>query len=284
MQSQFEDIMKTTLDRWAKEDGVTNSASLSFYALMGFPSLLLFTLFIGSIFLKQQLLEAAILTDVSVVADDVAIEALNSLFTQLSISSPSNFGIVFSFLIYLWSAGNIFFQIKKMINKMWGLAPSNKNWLHHFFHTRLSALIAAIAFGMLVSVSTLFEMIFFVISDAVQAAFSISVDTIQYASFGINFMTLIVLFMYLFRVLPDANMDLKYVFMSSLLTVLLLTLGKYVIGIYLSYSSITTVYGTIGSILVILLWIYMSSIIVTFMIVFTGVYADYDSHMQDKAL
>jgi membrane protein len=90
--------------------------------------------------------------------------------------------------------------------------------------------------------------------------------------------------MYLFRVLPDARVNLKYVFTGSLLTVLLLTLGKYVIGIYLSYSNITTVYGTIGSILVVLLWIYMSSIIVTFMIVFTGVYADYDLQEQSKAL
>ncbi|MDK2826760.1 membrane protein [Methanolobus vulcani] len=284
MISIFEDILKTTLDRWAKEDGITNSASLSFHALIGIPSLLLFTLFIGSIFLKQQLLQAAILTDVSVFAGDVAIEALNTLFTQLSVSSPSNFGIVFSFLIYLWSAGNIFFQIKKLINKMWGLTPSNQHWLHQFFHTRLSALIAAIAFGTIVSVSTLFEMLFFVISDAVQEAFSISVYSVQYASFGINFITLIILFMYLFRVLPDATMNIKYVFMSSFLTVLLLTLGKYVIGFYLSYSSITTVYGTIGSILAILLWIYMSSIIVTFMIVFTRVYADYDSHTLDRAL
>ena len=284
MLSQFQEIMKTTLDKWTIEDGITNSASLSFHALIGLPSLLLFTLFMGSIFLKQQLLKAAILTDASVFADDVAIETLNSLFTQLSVSTPSNFGIVFSFLIYLWSAGNIFFQIKKLINKMWNLAPSNKHWLHNFFHTRLSALIAALAFGMLVSVSTLFEMIFFVISDALQTAFSISLGTVQYASFGINFITLIVLFMYLFRVLPDARVNLKYVFTGSFLTVLLLTLGKYVIGIYLSYSNITTVYGTIGSILVVLLWIYMSSIIVTFMIVFTGVYADYDSKVQNTSL
>jgi membrane protein len=161
---------------------------------------------------------------------------------------------------------------------MWGVSLSNRHWLHNFFHTRLSALVAAFSFGMLVAVSTLFEMTFFVISDTVQTLFSISVDSIQYASFGINFITLILLFMYLFRVLPDVNLDLKYVFTGSALTVLLLTLGKYVIGIYLSYSNMATVYGTIGSILVILLWIYLSAIIVTFMIVFTGVYADYESH------
>jgi membrane protein len=278
MLSQFTSILKTTLDKWKKDDGITNSAALSFHALIGLPSLLLFTLFLGSIFLKQQLIEASIVTDVSLFADDTTIEMLNSLFTQLSVSSPSNFGIVFSLLIYLWSAANIFLQIRKIINRMWGVSLSNRHWLHNFFHTRLSALVAAFSFGMLVAVSTLFEMTFFVISDTVQTLFSISVDSIQYASFGINFITLILLFMYLFRVLPDVNLDLKYVFTGSALTVLLLTLGKYVIGIYLSYSNMATVYGTIGSILVILLWIYLSAIIVTFMIVFTGVYADYESH------
>ncbi|MBP1908692.1 YihY/virulence factor BrkB family protein [Methanolobus bombayensis] len=277
MLSQFSDILKTTFDEWQKDDGITSSAALSFHAIIGLPSLLLFTLFLGSIFLKQQLLEAAIITDVSLFANDTAISALNTLFTQLSVSDPSNFGIVISLLIYLWSAGNIFHQIQKMTNRMWGLSPSNRHWLHRYVHSRISALVAALTFGMLVAMSTLFELIFFVVSDAVQAVFSISVDAVQYASSGINFLTLIILFMYLYRVLPDATLGLKYVFSGSFLTVLLLTLGKYVIGIYLSYSSITTVYGTIGSILVIFLWIYMSAIIVTFMIEFTGVYANSES-------
>ncbi|WP_094228995.1 YihY/virulence factor BrkB family protein [Methanolobus psychrotolerans] len=276
MTSGYAYLFRRTLDKWLEDDGITSSAALSFYTLIGLPSLFLFTLFLGSIFLKEQIIRAAIITDVSMIADDFSIKALNVLFTQLSVGSSLNLGVIISFFVYLWSAGNIFFQLQKMINKMWGSKDSKRGWFHQLVRKRMSALVAALAFGMLVSVSTLFEVVFFVISDNLETAFSISTGVIKYASFGINLLTLIALFMYLFRVLPQANLGLKYVFTGSLLTVVFLTLGKYFIGFYLSYSNIATVYGTIGSIIVIFLWVYLSSIVVTFMAEFTGVYSDSD--------
>ncbi len=274
MLSKYVGLFSKTLDKWKEDDGSTNSAALSFHIIIGLPALLLFTLFLGSIFLKEQIIEAAIITDVSLLVDDVSIKALNSLFTQLSVSNSLGVSAVVSFLVYLWSAGNIFLQLQKMINKMWGIGASSRNWFHHFLRKRLSALVAAFAFGLLVAMSTIFELIFFIISDNLKATLSISTGTVQYVSFLINFATLTILFMYLFRILPEKNIDLKYVFTGSILTVILLTMSKYMMGIYLSYSNITTVYGTIGSILVIFLWVYMSSIIVTFMAEFIGVYSE----------
>ncbi len=273
MVSKYVGLFSRTLDKWKEDDGITNSAALSFHTIIGLPALLLFTLSLGSIFLKEQIIEAAIITDVSLFADDVSIKALNTLFTQLSVSNSFSVSAVVSFLIYLWSAGNIFLQFQKMINKMWGARASNRNWIHGFLRKRFSALVAALAFGMLVAISTVFELIFFVISDNLEATLSISTGAVKYTSFLINFSTLIVLFMYLFRALPETIIDLKYVFTGSLLTVTLLTMGKYMMGIYLSHSNVATVYGTIGSIIVIFLWVYMSSIIVTFMVEFIGVHS-----------
>lgn len=273
MISEYVCLFRKTLVKWRDDDGITSSAALSFHAIIGLPSLLLFTLFLGSIFLKEQLIKAAIITDVSLFADDISIKVLNSLFTQLSVSTSFSLGALLSFLLYLWSAGNIFLQFQRMINRMWSSGPSNRSWLHRQVRKRASALVAALVFGILVAMSTLFEVAFFVVSDSLQTILPVSTGLVQYSSLVINFLTLIVLFMYLFRVLPDANLGLRYVFTGSLLTVGLLTIGKYLVGIYLSYSSITTVYGTIGSILAVFLWIYLSSIIVTFMAEFTGVYA-----------
>lgn len=268
-------LFRRTYNDWLEDDGLTNSAALSFHAIMGIPSLILFTLFIGSIFLKKQILQAAIITDVSMFADDMIIQALNLLFKQLSVDSTFNLGIFISFFIYLWSAGNIFLQLQRLINKMWGLKDTGR-WLDKFIYKRVSALLAAIVFGILVVLSTVFEMIFFLISDDLKSVFSIPVFFISFVSSGMNFLSLILLFMYLYRVLPSAKPRWKYVFTGSFLTVIMLTIGKYLMGIYLSYSNMTTLYGTIGSIIAIFLWVYMSSVIVTFMVEFTGVYSKID--------
>ncbi|MEZ5333779.1 MAG: YihY/virulence factor BrkB family protein [Methanolobus sp.] len=273
MMSDHISLFRKTLDEWLADDGITNSAALAFHALVGIPSLLLFTLFVGSFFLKKQIIQASLVTDVSLFADDAAIKALNTLFTQLSVDNSFSFAFVISFFIYLWSAGNIFLQLQKLINKMWGLTEQKGNWFDQFLRKRASALVAAVVFGMLIIVSTMFEMVFFLISDNLNTAFSTPTLFVQFVSFGINFLTLVLLFVYIFRILPEAKPEWKYVFTGALMTVSLLTLSKYLMGFYLSYSSISSVYGTIGSILAIFLWIYMSSMIVTFMVEFTGVYS-----------
>ncbi|WP_340818711.1 YihY/virulence factor BrkB family protein [Methanolobus sp. WCC4] len=274
MISKYASLFKSTLHKWMEDDGIANSAALSFHAIIGMPALLLFTLFLGSIFLKQQLIEAAIITDVSLFADDTSIRILNSLFTQLSVDTSFNFGIVLSFFLYLWSAGNIFVQLQRMTNKMWGPKATDRSWLHTFVRNRAVALFAALVFGVLVAISTLFEVVFFIISDNLEIAFSIPSNIVQAINFGINILTLIALFMFFFRVLPERNPGLRFVFTGSLLTVFLLTIGKYLMGLYLFYSNLTTVYGSIGSVIVIFMWVYMSSIIVTFMAEFIGVYSE----------
>lgn len=267
-------LFKKAFNKWKEDDGITSSAALSFHAIIGFPALLLFILFLGSIFLKENILKAAIVTDLSIVAGETSLKGLNLVLQELSVADSAASGVIISFFIYLWSAGNIFLHLQKMINKMWGLKPYSKKWLNKFFHKRLSAIVAAMIFGIVVAGSTMFEIIFFIVSGGLEEILPIPSVGIQYASFAINFITLIILIMYLFRVLPDTKIGLKYVLAGSLLTVIFLTLGKYLMGFYLAYSNITTVYGTIGSLIIIFLWVYFSSIVLTFMAEFTGVYSE----------
>ena len=74
------------------------------------------------------------------------------------------------------------------------------------------------------------------------------------------------LFIYIYRVLPEARIGMRYVLEGSLFTVLLITIAKYFLAFYLSYGNITTVYGAIGSIIGFLLWVYFSFIAVTFVV------------------
>ncbi len=269
-------LFKRTFEKWLEDDGITYSAALSFHTIIGLPSLMLFTLFMGSIFLKEHIDETFIVTDVSLIADDMIVKTLNALFMQLEVTGTMNLTVLASFLIYLLSAGNIFFQLQKMINRMWGFKASKSSWndwLNQLIRKRLSSLAAVIAFGAIVILSTLSELVLFVISDNIESTFYISMDIFRYAGSGISFIALILLFMYIFRVLPQASFGFKYIFTGSLLTVILLTIGKYMMGLYLSYANISTIYGTLGSLIAVLIWIYMSSIIVTFMAEFTGIYS-----------
>jgi membrane protein len=81
------------------------------------------------------------------------------------------------------------------------------------------------------------------------------------------------LFAMIFKVLPDALIKWKHVRIGAFTTALLFMGGKFLIGYYLGHSQLSSSYGTAGSVIVMLLWVYYSAMILYFGAVFTHVYA-----------
>jgi membrane protein len=77
----------------------------------------------------------------------------------------------------------------------------------------------------------------------------------------------------IFRYLPDAEIAWRHVWVGALVTALLFTLGKYLIGLYLGRSGVASAFGAAGSVVVILVWVYYSSQILLLGAEFTRVYA-----------
>ena len=90
-----------------------------------------------------------------------------------------------------------------------------------------------------------------------------------------TFVVLVMLFIFVYLILPDIDLDLKCVIAGSVITAVLITIGKYAVGFYVTHSDITSIYGIIGSVIGLLIWIYYSSIVVTIGAEFTKVYSQY---------
>jgi membrane protein len=85
------------------------------------------------------------------------------------------------------------------------------------------------------------------------------------------FLTLAIALVY--RILPDAKIAWRDVWVGAGVSALLFLLGNHLIGWYLAATSVTSVYGAAGSIVIVLLWVYYSSQVVLFGAEFTRVYA-----------
>jgi membrane protein len=86
----------------------------------------------------------------------------------------------------------------------------------------------------------------------------------QVVNVGMSMVMLTVLFMLIFRYLPDVRMQWRHVWVGAVITALLFILGKEAIGLYLGRSSVTSSYGAAGSVVVLLLWVYYASQIILF--------------------
>jgi membrane protein len=102
-----------------------------------------------------------------------------------------------------------------------------------------------------------------------------SVMMIQITDSVLTFVATTFLFSLMFKMLPDAKIKWKDVFVGGLITSIFFTLGKLAIGYYLGQSNITSVYGAAGSIMIIMVWVYYSAVILYLGAEFTKVYAKF---------
>jgi membrane protein len=84
--------------------------------------------------------------------------------------------------------------------------------------------------------------------------------------------------MLIFKILPNSSISWKNAFSGALVTSILFLIGKFVIGFYLGHSKIGATYGTTASIVILMLWIYYSSIILYFGASYTAVLAEFRGH------
>ena len=257
-------LFRETLMQWNEDDGITSSAALSFYLILSLPAILLFSVSVGSYLLKARHLESAIIGYIDLVAGETLIYLVEGLLYQIPDIASLTAGAAISFLLLVWAGGNLFRQFKKIIDNMWGFPGPESDWLHHFLKKSFASVIGVFVVGFLLVLNTFVEAFFLMGYGLLNELVPFNLKIIQYASSFSNFLILLVLFIYIYRVLPEARIGMRYVLEGSLFTVLLITIAKYFLAFYLSYGNITTVYGAIGSIIGFLLWVHFSFIAVTF--------------------
>jgi membrane protein len=96
---------------------------------------------------------------------------------------------------------------------------------------------------------------------------------LQVSSFALSWLVTTVLFALIYKVLPDANIRWREVWIGAAFTAFLFSIGRLALSAYLAFSSTTSAYGAAGSLVLILLWVYYSAQIILFGAEFTYVYA-----------
>ena len=273
---EIKNIVIKTVKKWKDGEGITYSAALSFMILMSLPALFLFVLSASSFFLKEKVIQESIIQYISPVTTETSIELVYLLFQNIPDTNIISLSLLISFTLFLWTSSNLFLQFQKTINRMWDVSYESNSWHDKFINKRKTAFVSVFIFTFLVVIATAFEVLFFGVSPHIKQFLPISSWIIQFISSSINFSILFLFLVYLYRVLPDTKMDYRYIVPGCFFTAVLITLGKYTFSLYLRYGNPAGLYGSIGSLIAIFLWIYLFSIIITIMVEFTKVYADYE--------
>jgi membrane protein len=189
-------------------------------------------------------------------------------------SHATTMGAVVGIVILVIGATGVFTEMQGSINYIWSVkAKPKKGWLK-YLGNRLLSFSLVIGLGFLLLVSLMVNAILTLLSSKLMQKFPDS--TILFFNLLNTAIILVVitgLFAVIYKVLPDAIITWKDALIGSSFTALLFLAGKFLIGFYMGKANLDITYGTAASVIVILTWVYYSSLILYFGAEFTKIYA-----------
>jgi membrane protein len=225
----------------------------------------------------QQAAEGRIYHQIKDLVGSSAAAQVQELITNIQQSHHTVAGAIIGGAILMIGATGVFTEIQGSINYMWCiLAKPKKGWLK-FLMNRLVSFSLIITFGFISMVSLVINSLMDLLGDWLKKYFShMTVYFFYSVNIVLTLAVIILLFMIIFRILPDAVISWRDSFIGAIFTAVLFMLGKLLIGLYLGHSNYGVLYGAAASIIVILVWVYYSSIILYYGAEFTRAYAIID--------
>jgi len=249
------------------------SASLAYTTVFSMAPLLMVLLWVVGLFWGANAIEGEIFYQAKDFLGEKSAIQLQEMIKNIAINK-SGFPAVIGIITLLIGATSVFAEIQDSINSIWGIRLKKRSGFWLYFKSRLLSfgVIGSLGFILLVSLglSALLESL----NEKLFAHFS---ETAVYMVYiGQTFVTLSVitlLFAVIFKILPDADITWKQVRVSSITTALLFMAGKFLISFYISNSKVGTVYGAAGSLVIIMVWVYYSSVTLYLGALFAKCYA-----------
>ncbi len=267
-------FLKQVIINFTDDKALKFSASLSYYTVFSIAPFLAIIISVSSFFFRREAIQGELYPQINgLVGHDAALQ-IQQMITNIHLSKNNFFAASLSFIILIVGATGIFSEIQDSINHIWGLKSKPGKGLIKMLLNRLISFSLIISLGFLLMVSLLLNtLVDALVKQLMKLMPESGVHLVTFANNCLMFMLISLLFGIIFKVLPDARIKWKDVMVGAVTTAILFMVGKFGIGFYLSHSNLGVIYGTAGSIIIVMLWVYYSAVILYFGAEFTKVYA-----------
>jgi len=272
--SDYWKVFKKAAVEFDGDNGFKLAASLSYSTIFAMGPLLIVVISLAGIFLGRDAVEGRIYHQIKGLVGGGAALQIQDIIRNIQASRHTVAGAIIGGAILVVGATSVFTEIQGSINYMWSIqAKPRKGWLKLLMN-RLLSFSLIVGLGFISMVSLVINSLMDLLSGYLKNYFShFTVVFFYILNMVLTLAVITLLFTIIFKVLPDAIIRWRDAFVGAVFTALLFILGKFLIGLYLGNSRLGVTYGAAASIVVILTWVYYSSIILYFGAEFTEVYA-----------
>jgi membrane protein len=269
-------VLKNAFTRWLAKDPFRESSVIAYYAIFSLPGLLVVIITLAGYFFGKEAVNNQVAEQFTSTMGAETAKQIQDMIVQASRLRNSVIATIIAIITIIVGATGVFAEFQMALNSIWEVKlDTTKSGIWQIVRVRL------FSFGLIVSIA--FLLIVSLIISALIAAFGTWLThhfsdsfllVLQLLNIGLSLSILAILFALMFKLLPDAKIKWKHVWIGAFVTALLFEVGKFALSLYFGKANPTTSYGAAGSIILIMLWVNYSTIIVLFGAEFTHAYAN----------
>jgi membrane protein len=258
-------VLRQSVDLFIKDNGLKLSASLSFYTMFSIGPALLIMLSLLGIFFGREAIEGRVFYQISSLLGDASARQIQEVIKNIELNNDKMTGLIIGGVILFIGATGVFIEMQDSLNYVWSVkAKPKRGWLR-FLMNRLISFSLLISFGFVFLVSLGVNSALEALSERLLQLFPEALVIIAYIiNLIITFGVVSLIFAFIFRFLPDAIIHWKDAWSGAFVTALLFMIGKFAIAFYISKAEMISAYGAAASAIILLSWVYYSSVILFF--------------------
>jgi membrane protein len=262
--TSFQIILESIKD-FGRNDAMTFAACTAFYTIFSLPGLLIIAVSIAAYFYSEGEVREELLQQVTNTLGSDSAATFDSIIQNARIDEQSVWAKILGIGVLIFSATTVFVSLQNSINHIWHIQAKPERGIVKFLINRLLSFSLVASIGFVLIISLIADAILVIVFRHLSNMFN--GETFFLATL-VNFIVtqgiIVLVFGMMYRILPDARVKWRDVWLGAFVTMILFATGKYLLGIYMATSDVGGAYGTAGSLVFILIWLYYSVIIFLF--------------------
>ena len=266
-------VLTASMNAWIDHRAGSKGAALAFYTLFSITPILILAIAVAGYFFGADAAQGEIIAQIEELIGYNGAQAIQALLAGARDPFSGLAATMLASVLVLVGAASVFVELKGSLDELWGVAPRQSISIAAFLRTRLHAFGLVLVLAFLLLVSLVLSAAFAMLERYAGAIWRDSYGLLAVVSSVIAVGVIACLFAVIYKVLPDAPLSWRDVWIGAAFTAGLFSLGKYVIGLYLGSSGVASSFGAAGSLVAFLLWVYYSAQIFYLGAEFTRQYA-----------
>lgn len=256
-------LLREFLAKLEQDNIAVLSAALAFYTGLSLAPMIVLALWLGAMLGPDT--QIAIQAEIQELIGPEGGRAIE-MIAQNAAERPrlGNLAGLVSLLVVVYAATRVFNHIQHSLNRIWGVHADPRRKLWGWLRKRLLSVAMIATIGLLLLFSLVLSAGLAFLSSSARSSFPEAAWVWNLSSTFASLIVFTLIFGSIFHLLPDVKVSWKDVWFGAALTAAMFVAGKFLIGLYLGRSTLSSAYGAAGALIVLLLWVYYSSLTMFF--------------------